>query len=127
MSNASATPPLSAETIGIGTELLIGGRSDSNSLFLADELGKLPNKISIEGHTDAKPFAGGGDYGNWELSADRANSARRLMQRSGLREDQVVQVRGYADQKLRKPDAPEDPSNRRISVIVQYIVKDDGK
>lgn len=94
---------------------------------LADELGKLPNKISIEGHTDAKPFAGGGDYGNWELSADRANSARRLMQHSGLRADQVVQVRGYADQKLRKPDAPDDASNRRISVIVQYIVKDDGK
>ncbi|HET7439712.1 MAG TPA: flagellar motor protein MotB [Terriglobales bacterium] len=93
---------------------------------LAEELGKLPNKISIEGHTDAKPFSSGGEYGNWELSTDRANSARRLMQQSGLREDQVVQVRGYADQKLRKPAAPEDPSNRRISVIVQYIVKDNG-
>ena len=94
---------------------------------LAQELGKLPNKISIEGHTDAKPFSRGGEYGNWELSTDRANSARRLMQQSGLRDGQVVQVRGYADQKLRKPEAPEDPSNRRISVIVQYIVKDDGQ
>lgn len=94
---------------------------------LAQELGKLPNKISIEGHTDAKPFSRGGEYGNWELSTDRANSARRLMQQSGLRDDQVKQVRGYADQKLRKPEAPEDPSNRRISVIVQYIVKDDGQ
>jgi len=115
-----------------GTFFESGSRQPNDSgqellVKLAGELGKLPNKISIEGHTDAKPFAGGGDYGNWELSADRANSARRLMQRNGLREDQVVQVRGYADQKLRKPDAPEDPSNRRISVIVQYIVKDDGE
>jgi len=51
-------------------------------------------------------------------------AARRLMQDSGLRDDQVTQVRGYADQKLRKPGDPLDPSNRRISVIVQYVVKD---
>jgi len=91
---------------------------------LAQELGKLPNKVSIEGHTDSKPFAGKSNYGNWELSADRANAARRLMQQSGLRDDQVTQVRGYADQRLRKPDDPLDPSNRRISLIVQYVVKD---
>lgn len=93
-------------------------------LKLAQELGKLPNKLSIEGHTDSKPYAGKSDYGNWELSADRANAARRLMQQAGLRDDQVTQVRGYADQKLRKPDDPLDPSNRRISLIVQYVVKD---
>jgi chemotaxis protein MotB len=45
------------------------------------------------------------------------------MQQSGLSPGQVTQVRGYADQRLRKPDAPEDPSNRRISIIVQYVVK----
>jgi len=89
--------------------------------LLAQELGKLPNKISIEGHTDSKPYSGGKDYGNWELSTDRANAARRLMQRDGLGENQVTQVRGYADQLLRKPDAPLDPSNRRISVIVQSM------
>ena len=89
---------------------------------LANELGGVPNKISIEGHTDSKPLARhGGEYGNWELSVDRANNARRLMQESGLRADQVTQVRGYADQHLRKPDAPEDPSNRRISLVVQYV------
>jgi chemotaxis protein MotB len=93
-------------------------------LKLAQELGKLPNKLSIEGHTDSKPYAGKSDYGNWELSADRANAARRLMQQAGLRDDQVTQVRGYADQKLRTPDDPLDPSNRRISLIVQYVVKD---
>jgi chemotaxis protein MotB len=89
--------------------------------LLADQLGKLPNKLSIEGHTDSKPYAGGLSYSNWELSTDRANAARRLMQQNGVRADQVSQVRGYADQRLRKPDNPLDPSNRRISVIVQYL------
>jgi chemotaxis protein MotB len=93
---------------------------------LAEELGKLPNKISIEGHTDAKPYTKNRDYGNWELSADRANAARRLMQTKGIRADQVSQIRGYADQKLRKQDAPLDSSNRRISVIVHYIEKPPG-
>ncbi len=94
---------------------------------LAQELGKLPNHVSIEGHTDAKPYAGNGDYGNWELSADRANSARRILQSAGLRADQISQVRGYADQKLRVPGNPLEPSNRRISLIVQYIVKDEDE
>jgi chemotaxis protein MotB len=93
---------------------------------LAEELGKLPNKISIEGHTDAKPYVKNREYGNWELSTDRANAARRLMQTKGIRADQVSQVRGYADQKLRKPDAPLDASNRRISVIVHYLEKQAG-
>ena len=92
--------------------------------LLAAELGKLPNKLSVEGHTDSKPFAGDRGYSNWELSADRANAARRLMQQSGIRDDQVSQVRGYADQLLRTPAAPLDPSNRRISVIVHYLESD---
>jgi chemotaxis protein MotB len=90
---------------------------------LAHELGKLPNKMAMEGHTDSKPYSSGTSYGNWELSSDRANAARRLMQQSGIREDQVTQVRGFADQKLRKPDTPMDPSNRRISLIVLYLAK----
>ena len=89
--------------------------------LLAKELGELPNKVSIEGHTDAKPYSGKGDYGNWELSSDRANAARHLMQETGVRPDQVAQVRGFADQRLRNPKDPLDPSNRRISVIVQYV------
>ncbi len=87
---------------------------------LATELGRLPNTIVIEGYTDAKPYQGQNAYSNWELSADRANAARRLMQESGLRADQVKQVRGFADQRLRTPKDPEAPSNRRVSVIVQY-------
>jgi chemotaxis protein MotB len=93
--------------------------------MLSQELSKLPNKVSIEGHTDSKPYSGTRDYGNWELSTDRANAARRLMQQSGLRQDQVSQVRGFSDQKLRKPSDTLDHSNRRITLIVQYVVKND--
>ncbi len=92
-------------------------------LLLAQQLGKIPNKIYIEGHTDSKPYSGKSGYTNWELSADRANAARRIMQENGLGAKQVSQVRGYADQRLRKPAAPFDPSNRRISVIVEYLDK----
>lgn len=86
---------------------------------LATELGKLKNPILVEGHTDSKPYDNQA-YSNWELSADRANSARRIMQENGLRGNQVTQVRGFADQQLRVPAHPEDPSNRRVSIIVQY-------
>ena len=86
---------------------------------LAHELGKMPNGILVEGHTDAKPFDREG-YSNWELSADRANMSRRIMQENGLRADQISQVRGFADQQLRLPDKPDDPSNRRISIIVRF-------
>jgi chemotaxis protein MotB len=101
-----------------GRELLIA---------LAQEMGKLPNKISIEGHTDSKPYATSGNYSNWELSTDRANAARRLMQANGLGAAQVTQVRGFADQRLRKVEDPLDASNRRISLIVQYTEKKDDE
>jgi len=113
----SGSPQLNSD----GRELLV---------TIAHELGKLPNKISIEGHTDSKRYATSANYGNWELSADRANAARRLMQANGLGATQVTQVRGFADQRLRKLDQPLDPSNRRISLIVQYIAinpDDDAK
>lgn len=89
--------------------------------LLAKEIGKLPNHLLIEGHTDARPYVSETGYSNWELSADRANAARRLMQINGVRPDQVSEVRGYAAQKLRKPESPDDASNRRISVTVQYV------
>ena len=88
---------------------------------LSVEVGKLPNPVLIEGHTDSKPFSDSQAYGNWELSTDRANAARRLMENTGLRSNQVVQVRGYADQNLRKPLQPEDASNRRVTLIIQYV------
>jgi chemotaxis protein MotB len=98
-----------------GKELLIA---------LAQEVGKLPNYVSIEGHTDSKPYSGGlTGYSNWELSVDRANTARRIMQNSGLQDKQVSQVRGFADQRPRASLSSDDPANRRISLIVQYIDK----
>lgn len=88
---------------------------------LATQIGNLPNAIVIEGHTDAVAYSGGTKgYSNWELSTDRANEARRLMQDHGIRPDQIKQVRGYADQSLRNITNPLDPSNRRISIIVLY-------
>jgi chemotaxis protein MotB len=88
---------------------------------LAKQLGKLPNDIVIEGHTDARRFSGGrAGYSNWELSTDRANTARHIMEDNGLRPDQIVQVRGFADQDPRDKDHPDAASNRRISVIVRY-------
>jgi chemotaxis protein MotB len=98
-----------------GKELLIA---------LADEVGKLPNHVSIEGHTDSKPYSGGlSGYSNWELSVDRANAARKIMQSSGLETEQVSQVRGFADQRPRAHNSPDNPANRRISLIVEYLNK----
>lgn len=88
--------------------------------LISNEIKKLPNRIVIEGHTDSRPFLGRKDYSNWELSVDRANSARRLLLASGVKPEQMVQVRGFADVALRTPENPEDPSNRRISLIVMY-------
>jgi chemotaxis protein MotB len=102
----SGSPQLS----GSGQELLN---------LLAGELKTLPNSLLIEGHTDATQYSTDTNYSNWELSADRANSARRLMQQGGVRADQVSQVRGYADQFLRVKSNPYDPSNRRISILVK--------
>jgi chemotaxis protein MotB len=101
----------SAQPSELGKELI---------LRLTEELSKLPNDLVIEGHTDAKPFSGRGEYSNWELSTDRANAARRLMETGGVRPNQIVQVRGFADQNLRDKEHPDDPSNRRVSVIVRY-------
>jgi chemotaxis protein MotB len=96
---------------GVGEELI---------KRLAQQLATLPNDVLIEGHTDAHPFTGRADYSNWELSTDRANAARRLMESSGLRPGQGTQVRGFADQNLRDKEHPEAASNRRVSVIVRY-------
>jgi chemotaxis protein MotB len=95
---------------GLGKDLLVK---------LAQELSKMSGPVALEGHTDSQRY-GTENYTNWELSADRANAARRIMQSSGLKPSQVTQVRGFADQRLRIPANPTDPSNRRVSIIVQY-------
>jgi chemotaxis protein MotB len=100
-----------AQPTTAGTEMLV---------MLAVEIGKLRSRIFIEGHTDARPYPNRVAYSNWELSTDRANAARRLMEEKGIRPGQVAEVRGYADQHLRKPAEPENPSNRRVSIVVQW-------
>jgi chemotaxis protein MotB len=99
-----------AEPTGQGREMLE---------MLAAQTGKLKYSLLIEGHTDSRPFAGRANYSNWELSSDRANAARRIMESSGVRSGQIIEIRGFADQRLRRPDDPSNASNRRISVIVK--------
>jgi len=89
--------------------------------MLAAQVSSLPNHLLIEGHTDSQAFASDNGYSNWELSSDRANSARRVLQQGGVGASQISQVRGYADQNLRVPANPMDPSNRRISLIVEWV------
>jgi chemotaxis protein MotB len=84
---------------------------------IARELGSLSNPIVVEGHTDSRRYTTSGAYTNWELSADRANAARRVMD-GVLPNGRLSEVRGYADTRLRFPKDPLDPRNRRVSIIV---------
>lgn len=85
--------------------------------IVAVEVGRLKNKVMIEGYTDARPYVNP-DYTNWELSSDRANMARRILEQNGVGKDQVSQVRGFADRNLKHPDKPLDYGNRRVSILV---------
>ncbi len=87
--------------------------------IIGRELGSITNDIVVEGHTDSRPFGAGQTYSNWELSADRANAARRVMEAVGLNPGQVQGVRGFAATQLRLPEAPMDPRNRRVSIVVR--------
>jgi chemotaxis protein MotB len=86
---------------------------------IARELGALEDDVVVEGHTDSRPYAATDRYSNWELSADRANAARRVLERSGLRHEQVTAVRGLADRQLRVPSDPYDARNRRVAILVR--------
>ena len=87
-------------------------------LAMADTIKTVPNKISVSGHTDAKPYAGAGEFGNWELSANRANAARRALVAGGYPDGQVARVVGYASSSLFDRKNPLNPVNRRIDIIV---------
>jgi chemotaxis protein MotB len=87
-------------------------------LAMADTIKDVPNKISVSGHTDATPFAGGNGIGNWELSANRANAARRALTAGGYPEGQVARIVGYASSSLFDRKNPTNPVNRRIDIIV---------
>lgn len=87
-------------------------------LIMAETIKAVPNKISVSGHTDAKPFAGNGEFGNWELSANRANAARRALVAGGYPDDHVARVVGYASSALFDRNDPLNPVNRRIDITV---------
>jgi chemotaxis protein MotB len=95
------------------------GESEHLLTAVATEISKLNNEVVIEGHTDSLPYTPGATYGNWELSTDRANAARRAMEAAGLSPTYIKAVRGYADTDLRHPDNPSDPSNRRVSILIR--------
>jgi chemotaxis protein MotB len=79
---------------------------------------RLPNSIAITGHTDATPFRGGGERSNWDLSADRANTTRRLLADAGLPEARIRSVAGYADRQPLLPDSPTAAANRRVAITL---------
>lgn len=87
--------------------------------LIAARVGSFPNDVTIEGHTDSRPYARSG-YNNWDLSTDRANSARRVLEDSGIREKQITGVNGYADRRLKNPSKPLDFSNRRVTILVAF-------
>lgn len=86
---------------------------------IAGQLTEMDNPMVIEGHTDSRPY-GRVDYTNWELSGDRANAARRILERSGIPPARIVEVNGLADRQLKYPGDPQNPSNRRISILLPY-------
>ena len=85
---------------------------------LAETIGTVPNRLSLSGHTDAQQFVDSPDYSNWELSADRANAARRSLLDGGVKEDQLAQVVGMSSSIPFDKDNPDNPINRRISMLV---------
>lgn len=92
---------------------------------IATNLGKLEHRIVIEGHTDSRKYTYNQKYSNWELSADRANSSRKLMEEKGLYEGQVFEIRGYAANRPMIEENPLDARNRRIAILM--LVDDPSK
>jgi len=85
---------------------------------IGKELRKLDNKVVVEGHTDSKKYQYNDRYSNWELSADRANSARKLLEEKEIKPGQIFEIRGYADNSPMIFDNPFDARNRRIAIVV---------
>ena len=93
---------------------------------VAKALAKLPNKLSISGHTDGTPFPSGAGRDNWDLSTERANATRRALVAGGIPEDRVQDVIGRADRDLLVPDQPGSPRNRGISMVLMRETQTGG-
>ncbi len=89
---------------------------------IAGTLGRLPNRMIVEGHTDSRPYCGPNGWTNWELSAARANAARAIMESSGIGSSQLLEVRGLADRMLLDPKHPDSFKNRRVSILLPFSV-----
>lgn len=87
---------------------------------------KLPNKIKIGGHTDSRVFPSNNGYTNWELSTDRANAARRVLEAGCVKSEQIVRIVGFADTEHLVPQDPYSPANRRISIVVMRLAQTDA-
>lgn len=98
---------------------VLRGEAESVLSVIAEEIGNLSNDVVIEGHTDSLKYSAGAAFGNWELSTDRANAARRVMEARGVKPGQVRAVRGFADTELHVQNDPTDPRNRRVSIVVR--------
>lgn len=96
--------------------------AEAQLLKIASVLKEIPNPIDIEGHTDGRPYRGknSSNYDNWDLSIDRANSARRALQKVGLTPDKIARVVGYADRRPKNTNDLLDPSNRRITISMRF-------
>ncbi|WP_341212407.1 flagellar motor protein MotB [uncultured Limimaricola sp.] len=88
--------------------------------IVGETIRDMTHDLTISGHTDSLPFARQNDYGNWELSSDRANATRRALLDAGLPPERISRVSGLADTQPLFPDRPEAPQNRRIGLLLQY-------
>jgi len=89
--------------------------------IITENVRRLPNTIAIEGHTDGRPYGAPEAYSNWELSSDRANAARKVMEADGLPSAKLDALHGYGSSRLRYPDNPLDARNRRIAIVVRSV------
>jgi chemotaxis protein MotB len=110
----SGSAELTADAITIITEIAAG-------------ICVLPNKINIGGHTDSRVFPTANGYTNWELSTDRANAARRVLEAGCVKPDQIRRIVGFADTDPLVPNDPYAPANRRISITVLRLVQPENK
>jgi chemotaxis protein MotB len=110
--------PNSGEAFFQSGSAMLGGQTTHVLSVIASQLKNLHNHVVIEGHTDSTSYGEGSRYTNWELSADRANSARAAMEEAGMPRGRIREIRGYAANRPRVIDDPSDPRNRRISILV---------
>ena len=97
---------------------VMGGKAAALMAEVTKTLKPLPNKLSIRGHTDSVAFANTDGRNNWSLSAERAEETRKILERTGIKQDRFAKIEGVADTAPYNPNDPKDPRNRRISITV---------